>query len=101
MASQVSSSFVDLGKLWLAPLHDIHHIVGGLVKKAIDEGVRLEALPFETLKDACDAFDEDVKDVLTPSASTAARAVPGGTSKTSVEAQISQGRGLLETRGTG
>ena len=83
------------------PFRDCHHIVGGLVRKAIDEGVRLEALPFETLKDASDAFDEDVKDVLTPSASTSARAVPGGTSKTSVEAQISQGRSLLETRGSG
>jgi argininosuccinate lyase len=81
------------------PFRECHHIVGGLVRKAIDQGVRLEALPMEVLKASSNAFDEDVKDVLTPTASTDARAVPGGTSRSSVEAQIARGRQLIEERG--
>lgn len=81
------------------PFRECHHIVGGLVKTAIAEGVRLEDLPMATLTAASDAFGEDVREVLTPAASTNARDVDGGTSRRSVEAQIAEGRRLLDERG--
>ena len=81
------------------PFRDCHHIVGGLVKHAMTEGVRLEALPMEVLKKASDAFGPDVKSVLSPAASISARDVDGGTSRRSVEAQIDRGRQMLDDRG--
>ena len=81
------------------PFRECHHIVGGLVRQAIGEGVRLAALSMETLKTASDAFDTDVQDVLSPAASTNARDVDGGTSRRSVLAQIERGRELLTGRG--
>lgn len=81
------------------PFRDCHHIVGGLVKQAIAEGVRLEALSLDTLKAASDAFEADVTSVLSARSSTDARSVEGGTSRSSVEAQIARGRSLLSERG--
>lgn len=80
------------------PFRKCHHIVGGLVRYAIDQGMRLESLPIETLQEASDAFEDDVRDVMTASASIDARDVDGGTSRSSVESQIRVGRGLIEER---
>ncbi len=82
------------------PFREGHQIVGGLVKRSIDEGVRLECLPLDVLKEASDIFEDDVRQVLTHKASTDARDVEGGTSKRSVEVQISRGQNILKERGT-
>ncbi len=81
------------------PFRDCHHIVGGLVRKTIQDGVRLESLSMEELRAASDVFDEDVRKVLSYTASTDARDVDGGTSRRSVKAQISAGRRILRKRG--
>lgn len=80
------------------PFRKCHHIVGGLVRFAIDQGMRLESLPIETLQEASDVFEDDVREVMTASASIDARDVDGGTSRRSVESQIRVGRGLIEER---
>ena len=80
------------------PFRECHHIVGGIVKQAISDGVRLEDLSLDVLKAASDVFDEDVRDVLSHDASTDARDVEGGTSRRSVRAQIDQGLSLIEER---
>jgi len=82
------------------PFRDCHRIVGGIVKRSIEEGVRLESLSLDVLREASDVFENDVRQVLTHTASTDARDVEGGTSKRSVEAQIARGQSILEERGT-
>jgi len=81
------------------PFRECHHIVGGIVKRAIEEGVRLESLSMDVLKEASDVFEDDVRDILSHTASTDARDVEGGTSRRSVDAQISSGKELLQKRG--
>jgi len=80
------------------PFRECHHIVGGLVRQAIEDGVRLESLTLDTLRAASDAFEADVQTVMTPEASTSARDVDGGTSRRSVGQQIASGRTLLDNR---
>ena len=80
------------------PFRECHHIVGGVVKRAIEDGIRLESLSLETLKEASELFDDDVREVLSYSASTDARDVEGGTSRRSVEAQIENGKTILTER---
>ncbi|MEE2629165.1 MAG: argininosuccinate lyase, partial [Candidatus Latescibacterota bacterium] len=77
------------------PFRECHHIVGGVVKRAIEDGIRLESLSLETLKEASEVFGDDVREVLSHSASTDARDVEGGTSRRSVEAQIEKGKTIL------
>ncbi|MEE2754776.1 MAG: argininosuccinate lyase [Candidatus Latescibacterota bacterium] len=80
------------------PFRECHHIVGGVVKRAIEDGIRLESLSLETLKEASEVFGDDVREVLSHSASTDARDVEGGTSRRSVEAQIEKGKTILTER---
>ena len=80
------------------PFRECHRIVGGIVKRALEEGVRLESLLLDVLREASDVFEDDVRKVLTHSASTEARDVEGGTSKRSVETQIARGESILEER---
>ena len=80
------------------PFRECHHIVGGVVKRAIEDGIRLESLSLETLKEASEVFEDDVRKVLSHSASTDARDVEGGTSRRSVEAQIEKGKTILTER---
>jgi argininosuccinate lyase len=77
------------------PFRTCHRIVGELVRLALDRGVRLETLDMETLRSASDAFDDDVRDVLSPEQSTAQRDLDGGTGRSSVLRQIKDGRQLL------
>jgi argininosuccinate lyase len=80
------------------PFRQCHHIVGGVVKKAIADGVRLESLSLETLREASEVFEDDVREVLSHEASTSLRDVDGGTSRRSVEAQIESGKTILQER---
>jgi argininosuccinate lyase len=80
------------------PFRECHHIVSGVVKRAIEDGIRLESLSLETLKEASEVFDDDVRKVLSHRASTDARDVEGGTSRRSVEAQIENGKTILRAR---
>ena len=82
------------------PFRECHRIVGGIVRRALEEGVRLESLSLDVLKEASNVFEADVRGVLTHSASTEARDVEGGTSKRSVEAQIARGESILAERRT-
>lgn len=68
------------------------------MKRAISEGVRLEALSIDALKEASDVFEDDVRDVLSHKASTDSRDVEGGTSRRSVLVQIDRGRKLIGER---
>ncbi|MBT3605937.1 MAG: argininosuccinate lyase, partial [Candidatus Latescibacteria bacterium] len=80
------------------PFRTSHRIVGELVRKALDRGIRLEALDMETLHAASDAFDDDIKTVLSPVQSTAQRNLYGGTGRESVAKQIEAGKKMLIDR---
>ncbi|MBT4138387.1 MAG: argininosuccinate lyase [Candidatus Latescibacteria bacterium] len=80
------------------PFRTSHRIVGELVRKALDRGIRLEALDMETLHAASDVFDDDIKTVLSPVQSTAQRNLYGGTGRESVAKQIEAGNKLLIDR---
>ena len=79
------------------PFRTCHHIVGQLVRTALDRGVRLESLDLETLQEASEVFEPDVRDVLSPEKSTSQRNLEGGTGREAVAKQIEDGRALLET----
>ena len=77
------------------PFRMCHRIVGKLVRTALARGQKLHALDMETLRAASEAFDTDVRAVLSPEASIEARNLDGGTGRNAVLRQIEAGRRLL------
>lgn len=94
LATDLADYLVQKG----VPFRTCHRIVGELVRTALDQGVRLEALDLETLQAASGAFDKDVKDVLSAEQSTEQRSLYGGTGRDSVMKQIASGQALLASR---
>jgi argininosuccinate lyase len=91
LATDLADYLVQKG----VPFRTCHRIVGELVRAALDRGVRLEDLDMETLRSASDAFDDDVRDILSHDQSTTQRDLDGGTGRGSVLRQIKDGRQLL------
>ncbi|KAL2261419.1 hypothetical protein VTK26DRAFT_4214 [Humicola hyalothermophila] len=78
------------------PFRDTHHIAGEIVKKAEDAGVSISALSLEDFKAVSPLFDADIFQVFDFERSVEQRSTFGGTSKSSVRAQIEAIRALVD-----
>ena len=81
------------------PFREAHHITGRAVAKAEGEGVRLDQLPLDALKDIDARIDERVYDVLSVDASVSSRTSFGGTSPVRVREAIAAARRAREENG--
>ena len=81
------------------PFREAHHITGAVVKRAESDGVALDKLPLETLKEIDARIDERVFDALSVDASVASRSSYGGTAPDQVRAQIARARASLAGEG--
>ena len=80
------------------PFRDAYTLVGRLVSHCVETGETLESLPLEEYKKLSPVFDEDVYKAIDLAACVAARKVPGGPAKESVEAQIQYLKDFLSAR---
>ncbi len=78
------------------PFRQSHHIVGQVVRAAIAQGCSLRELPLQTYQALSPLFTADITESLNFRQSIEKRDVPGGTSSSSVLAQIKAARGLLK-----
>ena len=92
LATDVADYLVRRG----VPFRESHEAIGRLVRAAEVQGCSLEDLPIEAFTEAHSGFEADVRDVFSWERSVEARNVPGGTSRASVEAQISAVHAILE-----
>jgi argininosuccinate lyase len=74
---------------------DAHEIVARAVRQAEKDGVDLASLPLSRLKSFSRHIQPDVKKILTPEGSVAARNHLGGTAPAQVRAAIARARGRL------
>jgi argininosuccinate lyase len=77
------------------PFRESHHLVGEVVRAALDRSCSLRSLPLEVYQEISPRFDEDIIEVLDFEASVSYRDVVGGTARSSVEHQIDDARTLL------
>jgi argininosuccinate lyase len=77
------------------PFRDAHEVVARAVREAERAGRDLSALPLATLKGFSAKIGPDVKAVLTPEGSLAARNHPGGTAPAQVRAAVARARKRL------
>jgi argininosuccinate lyase len=81
------------------PFRTTHEVVGRLVRRAEERGVRLSELTLEDFRSEDPTFAEDVFDVFDWEASADARDAAGGTSLRSVQAQLVEaGARIAEAR---
>jgi argininosuccinate lyase len=90
LATDVADYLVEKG----IAFREAHHVVGGLVRHALDKGVALSEVPLEKLKSFSAAFDEDVRGVFEWRRALSHRDVAGGTGPASVTAQLATARKL-------
>jgi argininosuccinate lyase len=79
------------------PFRTSHEVVGRLVRRAEARGVALSELTLDAYRDEHEAFDEDVFEIFDWRASIDARDVAGGTSGRSVDVQLAEARGRIDT----
>jgi argininosuccinate lyase/amino-acid N-acetyltransferase len=77
------------------PFRDAHHVVGRLVRLAIENGVELQGLSLEQLRSAAPSIDERVYEALTVDAALARRDVLGGASPRRVREAIENAKARL------
>ncbi|KAL2115321.1 hypothetical protein VTJ04DRAFT_9576 [Mycothermus thermophilus] len=70
------------------PFRQTHHIAGAIVRRAEEAGVAISALPLSDLQAISPLFDADVAQVFDFERSVENRSTIGGTSRSSVLAQI-------------
>jgi uncharacterized protein (TIGR02246 family) len=75
------------------PFREAYGIAARLVKRARDEGKRLEELPIEVLRNESSLLDESVRASLTVEAAIARRAAIGGTAPERVKEALAEARG--------
>jgi argininosuccinate lyase len=78
------------------PFRESHEAVGKAVRAAEDRGVSLLDLPDLVLQEIHPDFPANAPELFSWEASVEARAVPGGTARAAVEAQILQGGEALK-----
>ncbi|MBE3593561.1 MAG: argininosuccinate lyase [Candidatus Carbobacillus altaicus] len=78
------------------PFREAHHIVGGLVKRAMAEGKRLDALSEEIYREAHPLFTDEVYSLLDPETAIRRRMSAGGTGRTSIETQLAALKSALQ-----
>ncbi|UYY57395.1 argininosuccinate lyase [Sphingomonas sp. S2-65] len=81
------------------PFREAHHITGRAVAKAEADGVRLDQLPLDALKEIDARIDQRVYDVLSVDASVSSRTSFGGTSPVRVREAIAAARRAREENG--
>jgi len=91
LATDLADYLVERG----VPFRQAHSIVGQAVRRALEIGVRLDALPLTEFQAIHPIFQADVSTVFDFAASVARRAVPGGTAPTAVRAQLAQAKAIL------
>jgi argininosuccinate lyase len=80
------------------PFRKAHEAVGEAVRAAEDRGESLLELPSEVLQGIHPEFPDHPSGLFSWESSVEARAIPGGTARAAVEAQIQQGRETLEAQ---
>ena len=78
------------------PFREAHGIVGGVVRRAEEAGVPLDALPLAEFQAESPHFEADVRGVFDFARSAASRAVTGGTAPAAIQAQIKAARAALD-----
>ncbi|KAK4038412.1 hypothetical protein C8A01DRAFT_17504 [Parachaetomium inaequale] len=84
LATDIADYLVRKG----VPFRQTHHIAGAIVRKAEEAGVSISALPLTDLKQISPLFEDDVAQVFDFERSVEQRSTYGGTSSSSVLAQI-------------
>jgi argininosuccinate lyase len=98
LATDLADQLVKKG----IPFRRSHDVVGQLVRRAEESGVPLAELPVEVFIEAAPEFGDDVRAVFDWERSVEARAIPGGTARDAVRAQIAEaGRRLGAKRDEG
>ncbi len=77
------------------PFRDAHGIVGRVVAHCVSEGIELDQLPLQTLKEFSPLIEDDVFQVLGVMESVDSRRSLGGTARSEVERQISWWKEVL------
>jgi argininosuccinate lyase len=77
------------------PFRDAHQVVSRAVREAERAGVDLAALPLEKLKTFSGEIGRDIRRLLTPEGSVAARSHEGGTAPAEVRRAIARARKRL------
>jgi argininosuccinate lyase len=78
------------------PQRTAHGLVGRLVRKAMERGVRLADLPLEDFRQAHPELDAGVYDVLGPANAVAAMTSYGSTAPAQVKEQVRRWKELLQ-----
>jgi argininosuccinate lyase len=84
VATELADYLVSKG----VPFRRAHDLVGGLVRRAVDDGVELAALPLAVMRGVAPEIGEDVKEWLDPTRAVDRRDVVGGPAKKQVEAEL-------------
>ncbi len=80
------------------PQRTAHHLVGGLVRKAMDRGCRLSDLTLQEFREAHADLDESVYEVLGPAKAIEAMRSYGSTGPAQVRAQIERWKRTLDDK---
>ena len=77
------------------PFRRSHHLVGQVVRRALERGVPLQELPLEEFREVIEDFGEDVYQVFDFRRSVEARVSYGGTATQAVRQQLARARERL------
>lgn len=91
LATDVADYLVVKG----VPFRQTHHIAGAIVRKAEEQGVSIAELSLPDLRQISPLFEADVVQVFDFERSVEKRSTKGGTSRSSVLAQIEAIEALL------
>jgi argininosuccinate lyase len=91
MATDLADYLVERG----VPFREAHGFAGQAVRRALELGVSLEALPLEVFQALNPACEASIYAVFDPQSSVERRAALGGTAPAAVRAQIEQARAAL------
>lgn len=80
------------------PFRQGHHVVGQAVRMSSNQGIKLSALPLESLRELSPLFESDVVEVFDFAASVGRRRVIGGPAPEAVATQIEQAKTCLQAR---
>lgn len=81
------------------PFRESHHLVGQVVRVALERGCGIGDLPEAVYQSISPHFGDDVKAALDIREAVERRNAIGGTATVSVKAQIAEARAILEDRG--
>lgn len=96
LATDIADYLVRRG----VPFRETHHISGQVVALAEKEGVPMDQLSFQQLKEVDQRFDEDIMQSFDYHKSVEMRSAAGGTAKSSVMQQIDELKKMLQKKET-